>query len=136
MSWYIKTGNVKFGHSEQFQKTTNNEMELAAAVYALAAAGTYTALGFQPPDVYCDSAYAINTLTIWKNSWKANGWKKSDNKSPENLKLIKIYDKIEEKGFEIKLKKINGHSGILGNEIADLLATGKMTEQEVMKKYG
>ena len=131
-----ENNQVIFCHQEQFQKTTNNEMELAAALYALAKFGTEVSEWTQPQIVYCDSAYTINTLTNWKNNWKANGWIKSDKKVPENLQLIQKYDKIEEKGYRIELKKVKGHSGFLGNEIADKLATNTMTEQEVMKKYG
>lgn len=125
---------VKFCHQEQFEYTTNNEMELRACLYALIYYGhKYHLL---VPIVYCDSAYAINTLTNWKNNWKRNGWIKSDKKVPENLTIIQKYDTIEEKGYEIELRKIDGHKGILGNELADALATGRMTEQEVMRKYG
>lgn len=123
---------IIFCHQEQFEKTTNNEMELAAATYALLRFGQRSAV----ETVYSDSAYAINTLTNWKNSWKLNNWLKSDNKIPENLTLIQNYDIIEEKGYKIELRKIKGHTNILGNILADALATGKMNENEVMKKYG
>lgn len=130
-----ENNKVIFCHQEQRERTTNNEMELSAALYALAAYGV-EATEFYIPIVYCDSAYAINTLTKWKNNWKYNGWIKSDKKIPENLQIIQKYDKIEEKGCKIELRKIDGHKGILGNEIADALATGRMTEEEVMRKYG
>lgn len=125
---------VVFCHQEQFKNTTNNEMELSAALYALIRFGNE--YNFFIPIVYCDSAYTINTLTKWKNNWKYNGWTKSDKKAPENLQIIQKYDRIEEKGYKIELIKIDGHKGILGNEIADALATGRMTEEEVMRKYG
>jgi len=128
-------GKVIFCHQEQKTQTTNNEMELAAALYALAMFGSEAIKG-TPLQVYCDSAYVVNTLTNWKNSWKRNGWKKSDKRTPENLTLIQSFDIIEEKGYRIELRKVKGHSGFLGNEIADKLATNTMTEQEVMKKYG
>ena len=129
---------VKFCHQEQFKKTTNNEMELMACLFALCKFGDPLTLAIfeQPTIIYCDSAYAINTLTNWKNNWKRNGWIKSDKKIPENLTIIQKYDIIEEKGYKIELRKIEGHKGILGNELADALATGRMTEQEVMRKYG
>lgn len=127
---------VIFCHQEQFQKTTNNEMELAAALYALAKFGIKTAEWEQPQIVYSDSAYTVNALTSWKNNWKNNNWLKSDNKIPENLIIIQNYDKIENKGYKIDLQKIKGHSNILGNTLADMLATGKISEEEVLKKYG
>ena len=112
-------------------------MELAGCLYALAKYGIKNTTCFTIiPTVYCDSSYAINVLTNWKNNWKKKGWIKSDKKIPENLHLIKKYDIIEEKGYKINLKKVEGHNGVLGNIIADKLATGQMTEQEVMKRYG
>lgn len=120
-------------YSEQFPRATNNEMELAAALYAIAKFGVKTG---EIPIVYSDSTYVVNTLTIWKNNWKQNGWIKSDKKTPENLKLIQNYDIIENNGYKIDLQKIKGHSGLLGNELADKLATAAMTEQEIMRKYG
>jgi len=108
-------------------------MELSAALYALV---KYGKKDFLIPTVYCDSMYTINTLTNWKKSWKNNGWKRPGNKPVENLQLIQNYDKIEEKGYRINLVYVKGHDNILGNEIADKLATGKVTEDEVMKKYG
>jgi len=52
------------------------------------------------------------------------------------LQIIQKYDILEEKGYKIDLQKIGGHRGILGNEIADALATGRMTEKEVIERYG
>jgi ribonuclease HI len=57
--------------------------------------------------------------------WAANGWKKADNKIPENLELIKTYYELEEKGFSIDLQKIAGHAGNKWNELADAIATGR-----------
>ena len=68
-------------------------------------------------------------------SWKNNGWKKSDNQIPENLDLIEAYYNLYENGYRIDLRKIKGHAGELGNELADRFATRKMTIKEVMN-YG
>lgn len=59
-------------------------------------------------------------------NWARNGWLKSDNKSPENLDLIKTYYDLEKRGFKITLEKIKGHAGNRWNEMADQLATGKI----------
>ena len=67
-------------------------------------------------------------------TWARNNWLKSDNKVPENLELIQAYYDWYNKGYRINLKKIKGHSGIEGNELADKLATGKIMVNEV--KYG
>ena len=122
-------------HQEQYEYTTNNEMELKACLYALLQYGNIGLL-FEPITVYCDSSYAIGCLTEWKNNWKKNDWLKSDNRQPENLTIIKNYDIIEEQGYKIRLQKIKGHEGILGNELADKLAKGEIKEKDVMKRYG
>ena len=58
-----------------------------------------------------------------------------DNLSQGNLDLIKDYYETE-KEVKIDLRKISGHDGHLWNELADGLATGKITAEEVLKKYG
>ena len=78
------------------------------------------------PIVYSDSAYCVNTLNEWVFGWAKNGWIKSDKKTPENLKLIKVYYEWYQKGYRINLKKIKGHAGHEFHELADELATGKI----------
>ena len=124
--------NIIDVYSHQENHTTNNEQELKAILYTLIKYGKSN----PTPIVYSDSSYAINTYTMWMYSWSNRGWIKSDNKIPENLELIKTYYSLREKGYQINLRKIHGHKGIKGNEIADMLATNKMSVEEVMKKYG
>ena len=119
-------------YTEQVDHTTNNEMELSAALYTLTTYGKSHA-GIT---VYCDSAYAVNTLTSWMFSWEKKGWIKSDKKVPENLQIIKKYYKLLQEDYSINLIKVKGHDGVLGNELADQLATGSMTPDFVMKHYG
>ena len=69
-------------------------------------------------------------------SWANNGWVKSDKKIPENLDLIQAYYDWYQKGYRINLEKIKGHAGYLGNELADALASGRETVEEVLSKYG
>lgn len=61
-------------------------------------------------------------------SWADKGWIKSDKKIPENLDLIKTYYNYIKKGYKIDLRKIKGHAGHKWNELADGLATGKITD--------
>ena len=68
--------------------------------------------------------------------WASNDWIKSDGNSPENLDLIQAYYDFYNKGYRIDLRKIKGHVGHKYNELADKLATGKISEEEAMKKYG
>ena len=69
-------------------------------------------------------------------NWANNNWVKSDNKVPENLELIQAYYDWYQKGYRIDLKKVKGHAGNKWNELVDLLATGKITSEEVYNKYG
>ena len=115
------------------QETTNNREELKAILWAMITYGENQ----QPPLVYSDSAYSVNTLNNWMFGWAKNGWiKASDKKTPENLDIIKAYYDLYEKGFRINLQKIKGHAGHQWNELADQLATGTITEEEALKKYG
>ena len=121
--------------SEQVQYTTNNEMELKAILFALKIFGAQANQDFiQPPTVYTDSAYAYNIYTNWMYNWAKNDWLKADGKKPENLEIIKDYFN-ESKNKIIDLRKIAGHSNILGNELADKLATGKLHPADLQERY-
>ena len=109
-------------YSERCENTTNNREELKAILWAFLKYGNKE----NQIIVYSDSAYCVNTLTNWMFSWEKNNWKKSDNKTPENLDLIKPFFKHLQNGFFIDLKKVKGHSGQIWNELADKLATGKI----------
>lgn len=80
----------------------------------------------EPPIVYSDSAYCVNTFNQWMFNWAKNGWLKSDNKIPENMDLIQAYYDWYQKGYRIDLRKIKGHAGHKWNEMADKLATGAL----------
>lgn len=116
---------------DQKQLTTNNEMELTAILIALKEYGVNQD-EFQYPVVYTDSNYAYKTLTEWYHSWKRNGWKRPKNQSVANLELIQEYDALWESGKRIELHWVRGHNGNRWNEIADKLATGKLTPEEVI----
>ena len=88
------------------------------------------------PIVYSDSAYCVNTFNDWMFRWASNDWIKSDGNSPENLDLIQAYYDFYNKGYRIDLRKIKGHVGHKYNELADKLATGKISEEEAIKIYG
>ena len=128
----VKDEHLIATYSKMSQNTTNNKEELKAILYALIQYG-------DEPNVvvYSDSNYCVNTFTKWMYSWQRNGWKKADNKTPENLDLIKTYYDLTTTGERtIDLRKIQGHSGHIWNELADQLATGKISPEEAMKKYG
>ena len=112
---------INYKYSEQCEQTTNNREELKAIlhVFSLAAAN--------PEDkyiIYSDSAYAVNMINSWIHNWAINNWKNSKKQVVENLDLVQeIYNYLNINFFNCQVLKCNGHSGELGNELADALAT-------------
>lgn len=111
------------------EETTNNRMELCAILWAISTYGREEST----PIVYSDSAYCVNALTNWINKWRANGWTRAGGKKLENRDLIELYDHYLNTGRKIDLRHIRGHQGHEYNEIADGLATGKLTVEEVLR---
>ena len=98
--------------------TTNNRMELTAAIKALQAikpgySGSIT--------LWTDSTYVMKGITEWIHGWKKRGWKKSDKKPVVNVDLWKELDAVNAKHTVI-WKWVKGHAGHEGNERADELA--------------
>ena len=100
-----------------FRLTTNNRMELTAAVKALAELK-------QPSQVtlYSDSSYVVNGISKgWAKSWRANGWRKSDKKKALNSDLWRVLLDLCER-HEVKFIWVEGHAGNRENERCDRLA--------------
>jgi ribonuclease HI len=96
--------------------TTNNRMELMAAIQALEALK-------KPCSVllYSDSSYVIKGISEWMPNWKKHGWQTSSKKSVKNVDLWQRLD-IARNQHDIEWKWVKGHSGNKGNERADALA--------------
>lgn len=124
-------------YQERTIGTTNNREEMKAIIWALEHYGgeEYRGNGVLIPTVYSDSSYCVNSFTNWIQGWKANGWRRAGNKPLENLDLIKKYDELVQEGKKIDLRYIKGHNGHIWNEIADNLATGKISVDFVMTTY-
>ena len=132
----IENDVVSFVRSKQYKgPVTNNEMELKAILYVMLNYGEKCDDWGQPPIVYSDSAYCVNTFNEWMFNWARNGWVKSDKKIPENLDLIKAYYDWYKEGYRIDLRKIKGHAGHEWNELADQHATGYISEEEAYATY-
>lgn len=130
-------GLLSFVRAKRSNNTTNNREELKAILYVMLTAGAQSSDDWsQPPIVYSDSAYCINTFNDWMFRWAANNWIKSDGKTPENLDLIQAYYEHYMNGYRIDLRKIKGHAGEEWNELADMLATGKISPEEAERTYG
>lgn len=124
----VEDGKIIQAHSMRAKGTTNNREEMKAILWAIINYGDRK----PTPVVYSDSSYCVNTFNQWMENWKANGWKKSDKKTPENLDIVQNYDIIKNKyGRKINLKYIKGHAGHIGNELADQLATGKIQPEDI-----
>ncbi len=97
--------------------TTNNRMEMMAAIKALEA--------FRKPmtaiTLYSDSKYVTQGMTEWILNWKANGWKNAKKKPIENQDLWKRLDKASSM-HKVTWCHVKGHNGNAGNELADKLA--------------
>ena len=122
--------NLLYNYSKRSENTTNNREELKAILYAMLKHGVntnkYEFSQIEPPIVYSDSAYCVNTFNDWMFRWANNNWIKSDKKQPENLDLIQAYYDWYQKGYRIDLRKVKSHAGHKWNEMADQLATGAL----------
>lgn len=100
--------------------TTNNRMELLAAIEALNALK-------QPCDValYTDSQYVKGGMTGWIFGWKKNGWKTSAKKPVKNAELWQALDEAVSR-HKIEWHWVKGHAGHAENERADELARAGM----------
>ena len=127
----IKSNTIFYTYSEYFKNVTNNQMELKAILHVIKLAAADKENSYL---VYSDSAYAVNSINTWMYEWARNGWINSKKKPVENLDLIQeIYSYLEFPMKNFDLRKINGHSGHLGNELADALATNNMKKKEELK---
>lgn len=102
--------------------TTNNRMELTAAIEALAALR-------RPCQVLLvtDSEYVRRGITEWLASWKRRGWKTADRKPVKNIDLWQRLDALTV-GHEIQWQWVKGHAGHPENERADALANRGIDE--------
>lgn len=116
----LQDGHLLEYDSGKEENTTNNRMELKAILEVAKLAAEYPEVEFV---IYSDSAYCVNTINTWMWSWAKNGWKRSKNQPVENLDLIKqLYNLFNTEFFNACVRKVPGHSGLLGNELADRLA--------------
>ena len=108
------------GHRKELKggaaDTTNNRMELRAAVAALSALKGPSAI-----DLYTDSQYLRGGVTGWIKRWKKNGWRTADRKPVKNIDLWQQLDGLAAQ-HDIKWHWVKGHAGHDGNERADELA--------------
>ena len=99
-------------------ETTNNRMEMMAAIEALRAVKK----GYKGKiHLWTDSQYVLKGITEWIHGWKRRGWKKADKKPVVNADLWKILDGLNQQ-HDVQWHWVKGHAGVDGNERADELA--------------
>lgn len=103
---------LKGGEAE----TTNNRMELLAAIRALEALNRRCRV-----DLHTDSNYLRHGITEWIRKWKRNGWKTANWKPVKNDDLWQRLDELQA-GQDVDWHWVKGHAGDEGNERADQLA--------------
>ena len=108
----IKERHLKGGETN----TTNNRMELKAAIVALEALGRTSNI-----TIITDSIYVKNGITDWVHGWKHNGWRTSNKKPVKNVELWQRLDAAQQH-HSVTWKWVKGHAGNPENERADELA--------------
>jgi ribonuclease HI len=113
-------GGANDGHVKELSGgealTTNNRMELMAAISALSALKEPVTV-----DLYTDSVYVRDGIRSWIENWKRNGWKTSDKKPVKNAELWQALDEARRR-HKVTWHWIKGHAGHPENERADELA--------------
>ena len=129
---YVESYSLNYEYAEYFDYVTNNQMELKAILHVLKLAAAHPEEGYI---IYSDSAYAVNSINDWIRGWAANGWVNSRKVTVENVDLMQeIYKYIDLDNY--LLRKIHGHDGELGNELADAAATGNNRKRdELIDKF-
>ena len=102
--------------------TTNNKMELKAAIEGLNALNRSCSI-----QLHTDSTYVLKGITEWMPNWKKRNWKTAAKKPVQNVELWQALDKAVQR-HEIDWQWVKGHSGNPGNEKADELANRGVDE--------
>ncbi len=105
------------------QETTNNRMELTAAIKGLEA--------LTRPSVVVlttDSQYVKNGITQWITNWKKKAWLTAAKKPVKNVDLWKQLDELANSKHQVEWKWVRGHTGHVENERADVLANQGIDE--------
>ena len=114
------------GHEKELwggePNTTNNRMELMAAIMALEALKRPCKV-----ELHTDSKYVMQGITEWMRGWKARGWLTADKKPVKNADLWQRLDTARLR-HDVKWRWVKGHAGHELNERADQLANGGVAE--------
>jgi len=126
LQWGDHTREVKGGEPH----TTNNRMELMAAIMALESLKRPCTV-----DIHTDSQYLRNGIMTWINGWKRNGWKTADRKPVKNVDLWQRLDDALSH-HTVRWHWVRGHAGHDLNERADELARQAIAEIRTEQRRG
>ncbi|MCD6038836.1 MAG: rnhA [Gammaproteobacteria bacterium] len=112
----LRYGNQEKTLSGGEANTTNNRMELMAAIQSLAAISETCII-----ELYTDSQYVQKGITEWLPKWQKCHWKKADNKPVKNADLWQELEK-QSRRHHISWHWVKGHNGHIENELVDALA--------------
>lgn len=122
----IADGKVRqLSGGEKF--TTNNRMELTAAISVLSVIASDAALKTRRVIVNIDSQYVKNGITTWIKSWKAKGWLTADKNPVKNQDLWQKLDDVSA-NLDVNWNWVKGHAGIEYNELCDSLCKMEMAK--------
>lgn len=114
--------------------TTNNRMEISAAIEALKFLAKYDAGDDEPIVVHTDSSYLVQGITKWVRGWARNDWMTATKEPVSNRdlweQLVAATEKLEE-SHEIVWELVKGHVGVPGNERCDEIATAFADQEEI-----
>ena len=120
-------GSKKTLHGGEPQ-TTNNRMEMMAAISALETLREACEI-----TLFTDSKYVLQGLTEWLPGWKARGWKTASKQPVKNQDLWERLDAAVQR-HKIDWKWVKGHAGNPGNEMADQLANQGIEQMQAAEK--
>jgi ribonuclease HI len=113
----LRSGDVIKELSGAEENTTNNRMEIVAAIKALEALTESCTV-----DLYTDSQYVQKGISEWLSGWKKRNWQKADKKPVKNVDLWQLLD-LQANRHQVKWHWVKGHSNHPENDKADALAT-------------
>lgn len=109
--------------------TTNNKMELTAAINALSVVYSTERFRSRPVELHIDSQYVKNGITSWIFGWKKKGWLTADKKPVKNKELWEKLDALNS-SLNVKWIWVKGHAGVEYNEICDQLCQNEIAKFE------
>lgn len=131
-SWavIIEDGRQRLCLADQVSQTTNQRMELTAAIKALE---TLKKHADRPIRLVTDSQLLVKGMTEWLEGWKARDWRGATGKPVRNQDLWQQLDLLSQR-YTISWEWVKGHNGHQGNEEADALANRALVEGYICER--